>query len=94
MSENPAPPASQGTIAGWAADKLRAEDVRERRLPHIMLVTIALFFVVFIAWAAYFEIEEVARGDGRVITPSQTQVITNLEGGIIAEILVREGDVV
>src|SRR5688572_19251355 len=59
-----------------------------------MLVAIALFFVSFAAWAVYFEIEEVARGEGRVITPSQTQVITNLEGGIIAEILVREGDVV
>src|SRR5688572_1102136 len=59
-----------------------------------MLAAIALFFVSFAAWAVYFEIEEVARGDGRVITQSQTQVITNLEGGIIAEIMVREGDVV
>lgn len=88
------PVETRATIAGWVADKVRAEDVRERRLPHIMLVTIALFFIAFVAWAAYFEIEEVARGDGRVITQSQTQVITNLEGGIIAEILVTEGDIV
>ncbi|HYC49368.1 MAG TPA: HlyD family type I secretion periplasmic adaptor subunit [Burkholderiales bacterium] len=90
----PAAPEARTTIAGWAADKIRAEDVRERRAPHIMLATVVLFFAAFIAWAAYFEIEEVTRGDGRVITQSQTQVITNLEGGIIAEILVSEGDIV
>lgn len=60
----------------------------------MLLAAVAIFFVLAIAWAAYFEIEEVARGDGRVITKSQVQVITNLEGGIISEILVREGDVV
>jgi adhesin transport system membrane fusion protein len=69
-------------------------DVRERRLPHVLLAAVVIFVILAIAWAAYFEIEEVARGEGRVITRSQVQVITNLEGGIIAEILVREGDVV
>ena len=68
--------------------------MRERRLPHIVLGCIALFFIIAIAWASFFQIEEVARGEGRVITRSQVQVITNLEGGIIAELLVREGDVV
>ena len=82
------------TLAGWLSDRIRTEDLRERRLPHIMLAAIALFFVAAIVWAVSFDIEEVARGDGRVITRSQVQVITNLEGGIIAEILVREGDVV
>lgn len=82
------------TLAGWLSDRIRTEDLRERRLPHIMLGSIVLFFAAAIAWAVFFDIEEVARGDGRVITRSQVQVITNLEGGIIAEILVREGDVV
>ena len=80
------------TLTGWVSDRIRAEDLRERRLPHILLAAVVLFFIVAIAWAAYFEIEEVARGDGRVITQSHVQVITNLEGGIISEILVREGD--
>lgn len=88
------PEAHAGTIAGWISDRIRAEDMRSRRLPHVVLASVALFVVIAIAWAAYFEIEEVARGDGRVITQSQVQVITNLEGGIIAEILVREGDIV
>src|SRR5687768_17209236 len=88
------PEEGKRTLAGWVSDHIRAEDLRERRLPHIMLGTIALFFIIAVAWAAYYEIEEVARGEGRVITQSQVQVITNLEGGIIAEILVREGDLV
>lgn len=84
--------AKGGTIAGWISERIRAEDMKSRRLPHVLLATIALFFLIVVAWAAFFEIEEVARGDGRVITRSQVQVITNLEGGIIAEIMVREGD--
>jgi adhesin transport system membrane fusion protein len=86
--------APQPTLAGWLSDRIRAEDMRGRRLPHVLLAVIAVFFAVALAWAAFFEIEEVARGEGRVITQSQVQVITNLEGGIIAEILVREGDTV
>jgi len=82
------------TIAGWVSDRIRAEDMRSRRLPHLLLAMIALFFTLALAWAAFFEIEEVARGEGRVVTQSQVQVITNLEGGIISEILVREGDTV
>jgi membrane fusion protein, adhesin transport system len=82
------------TIAGWVSDRIRAEDMRSRRLPHLLLAMIALFFTLALAWAAFFEIEEVARGEGRVVTQSQVQVITNLEGGIISEILVREGDAV
>ena len=78
----------------WTTEQIGAERLTERRLPHLLLAAVALFFVAALAWAALFQIEEVARGEGRVITRSQVQVITNLEGGIISEILVREGDVV
>lgn len=79
---------------GWSIGEIGADRVSERRLPHLLLAAVALFFVLALVWATFFQIEEVARGDGRVITRSQVQVITNLEGGIISEILVREGDVV
>ncbi|PWG73497.1 HlyD family type I secretion periplasmic adaptor subunit, partial [Enterococcus hirae] len=45
-------------------------------------------------WANYAVLDEVTRGDGRVVPSSKTQVIQNLEGGILAEILIREGDIV
>jgi adhesin transport system membrane fusion protein len=89
-----APATPPEPTAGSSFTRLAREDLRERRLPHVLLFAVTLFFALAIAWAAYFEIEEVARGEGRVITQSQVQVITNLEGGIISEIMVREGDVV
>ncbi|MDH4191289.1 MAG: HlyD family type I secretion periplasmic adaptor subunit [Betaproteobacteria bacterium] len=79
---------------GWSVEQLAAQSLAESRLPHLLLGTILFFVVMIIAWASWFEIDEVARGDGRVVTRSQIQVVTNLEGGIIAEILVREGDAV
>jgi adhesin transport system membrane fusion protein len=51
-----------------------------------------LLFVIFIVWASVSEIEKVTRGQGKVIPASQIQVIQNLEGGILAELLVKVGD--
>lgn len=93
-SANKRPEAPRETLAGWLSDRIRAEDMRGRRLPHVLLASIILFFLIAVLWATFFEIEEVARGEGRIITQSQVQLVTNLEGGIIAEILVREGDAV
>ena len=61
---------------------------------YFLLFIIALFFIVFLWWANWATLDEVTRGDGKVIPSSQIQVVQNLEGGIIAGISVREGDVV
>jgi len=53
-----------------------------------------LFFLFFIAWAALSEIDEVTRGDGKVIPSQQIQVVQNLEGGILAKLLIHVGDIV
>ena len=52
------------------------------------------FFVVLwlIVWAYYAEIDNLTRGTGKVIPSNQLQVIQNLEGGIVSDILVDEGD--
>ena len=47
-----------------------------------------------IAWAYYAQIDEIVRGEGKVIPRSENKMIQNLEGGIIEEILVKEGDIV
>jgi adhesin transport system membrane fusion protein len=65
-----------------------------RAFAHWLLVVIAAFFVVFFAWASWATLEEVTRGAGRVIPSSHVQVVQNLEGGIVAAILVREGEIV
>lgn len=61
------------------------------RYAHALLVALIAFVVVFLAWAALAPLDEVTRGQGRVIPSSQLQSIQHLEGGIIAEILVHEG---
>jgi adhesin transport system membrane fusion protein len=48
----------------------------------------------FFWWAAQAELQEVAAGTGKVIPSQQIQMVQNLEGGIIAAILVKDGDVV
>ncbi|MBV1879711.1 MAG: HlyD family type I secretion periplasmic adaptor subunit [Pseudomonadales bacterium] len=58
---------------------------------HMILWLTILFFSIFIIWANFAEIDEVAHADGRVIPSSSTQVIQNLEGGILAELLTKEG---
>ena len=52
------------------------------------------FFVIFLVWASGANVEEVVKGQGKVIPSAQIQVVQNLEGGIVQELLVREGEVV
>jgi adhesin transport system membrane fusion protein len=59
-----------------------------------LLLMIASITFGFLIWAYLFEIEEVTRGTGRVIPSSQLQVVQSLEGGIVREIGVSEGDIV
>ncbi len=67
---------------------------RGRGSAYILTIMTFVFVVVFGTWANYAVLDEVTRGEGRVIPSSKTQIIQNLEGGILAEILVREGDIV
>lgn len=57
-----------------------------------VVVAIAVAFVVFVVWASVFQIDEVARAGGEVITGSRVQVIQSVDGGVLKELLVREGD--
>ncbi|HAU1184014.1 TPA: HlyD family type I secretion periplasmic adaptor subunit [Legionella pneumophila] len=61
---------------------------------HIILWTTLLFFIVAIIWANYAILDEVTTGQGKVIPSSEVQVIQNLEGGIIQNIFVKEGQIV
>ena len=60
----------------------------------VILWAVLILFVIGMYWASVSEIEEVTRGLGKVIPASQIQVVQNLEGGILSEILVKVGDVV
>lgn len=81
-------------------DKLRVNEVDEAlqyftpRGGHLIIWSILLFIICVLLWTSVAEIDEVTRGEGKVIPSRQIQVLQNLEGGIVSEIHVREGDVV
>lgn len=58
------------------------------------VATTAFFVMAFIVWAQLTVLDKVVRGIGRVVPQAQNQMVQHFEGGIIAEILVQEGDVV
>lgn len=53
-----------------------------------------LAFLVFIGWADWAELDQITRATGQVIASSRNQVIQSMEGGVLAELPVREGAVV
>jgi membrane fusion protein, adhesin transport system len=61
---------------------------------HFILVSLFLFFLVFVIWASFATLDETARGEGQVIPVGEVQVIQNLEGGIVDEFMFKEGDIV
>lgn len=58
----------------------------------LWLALVAVFWLII--WAYFAKIDQLTRGQGKVIPSHQMQVIQNLEGGIISELLVKEGDLV
>ena len=61
---------------------------------HLILVAVTVLLLVALLWAALSKVDEVTHAEGQIIPSSQVQVVQNLEGGIVQEILVKEGDVV
>jgi adhesin transport system membrane fusion protein len=53
-----------------------------------------VMLIAFGGWAYFFEVDEVSTGSGKVIPTSREQIIQSLEGGIVTELNVAEGDIV
>lgn len=83
-----------------AADRDLITDIRTSILiqdpqgGRLILWIVALLVAVFLFWAYLARIDEVTRGDGKVIPSQQIQVVQNLEGGILAKLLTQVGAVV
>jgi len=60
----------------------------------LFLWTTFLAIAVFIIWADHAMIDEVVKGSGKIVPSSLVKSIQNLEGGIVKEILIKEGDLV
>ncbi|AZV79381.1 HlyD family type I secretion periplasmic adaptor subunit [Parasedimentitalea marina] len=57
-----------------------------------IIYLVALALILFLIWAAVAWVDEIVRADGEVVSSSRSQIVQNLEGGILAELSVRQGD--
>ncbi|EJN07564.1 HlyD family type I secretion periplasmic adaptor subunit [Herbaspirillum sp. YR522] len=80
--------------AEFAADLQQALLGQRSGTPLRMLLLIAAIVVLGLCWAAWARVEEVTQASARVILKSREQVIQSLEGGLLAELKVDEGDIV
>ena len=64
------------------------------RVVRLTIWAIIGFFVFLMLWANFAVIDEVTKGDGKAIPSSKIQKIQNLEGGIVSELFVTEGQIV
>ncbi|MCB1960831.1 MAG: HlyD family type I secretion periplasmic adaptor subunit [Rhodocyclaceae bacterium] len=87
------PTQGEGDI-DWARDadwaRLQQEPLRARALLRSALVVL----VVLVAWSGFAQIDEVTRGEGKVIPSSHLQIVQSFDGGVVEELLVKEGDTV
>lgn len=74
-----------------AFDEGFAEKTRDPSRTIWMIILVA---VVFVAWASVAWVDEIVRAQGEVVSSSRPQIIQNLEGGILEELNVAEGDIV
>ena len=68
----------------------RARTQRAQLIVRAALVVVLLL----VLWACFAQVEEVTRGEGKVIPSRQLQIVQSLDGGVVSEILVQEGQVV
>jgi adhesin transport system membrane fusion protein len=83
--------------AGMRHFELDAQAVMSTEHTHraqTLVRSAALIVILLIGWASVAKIDEVTKGEAKVIPSKQLQVIQSLDGGVVSEILVKEGQVV
>lgn len=73
---------------------IEQEFTTKLRGPSLIIWLVGATVLVFILWAKFAWIDEIVRANGDVVSSSRPQIIQNLEGGMLAELLVHEGAIV
>jgi membrane fusion protein, adhesin transport system len=76
----------------FVEESKRALVEESSELSRVLLYGIGLFMLFMIIWAKFAVLDEITTASGKVIPSSQVQVIQNLEGGILSQVMVAEGD--
>jgi len=79
---------------GFEADSDHAILKQEPLRARVLLKSLGIAIAIFVMWAAVSRVDEVTRGEGKVIPSRQIQVLQSLDGGFVSEIMVREGQIV
>lgn len=74
--------------ADWAIAEQTPKGAR------IVIWLSAASMTVLLLWSAFAVLDEVTRGEGKVIPSRQIQILQSMDGGIVSEILAREGQTV
>lgn len=86
--------AAQAGMRGFELDADAVMSTEKTYRAQTLVRTALLLVVVLLTWAALAKVDEVTKGEAKVIPSRQLQVIQSLDGGVVSEILVREGQVV
>jgi adhesin transport system membrane fusion protein len=84
---------SQSDFA-FSNDVRAAVQLRTPKTSRMLLFASLALLATFLIWAHFAVLDEVKRGNGRVVPSRQIQVVQSLEGGIISELLIQEGAIV
>jgi adhesin transport system membrane fusion protein len=79
------------TLAGFG---VRTVEDDERQASRLLVWVTSLTLIVGLIWAGMFSLDEITRGQGKIIPSSREQVIQSLDSGVLREMRVREGDLV
>lgn len=74
------------------SQSIRLKETASPRIVRATMAVVSLAFLCFLAWAAFANIHEIARTPGEVVPSGFQQAVQHLEGGMVREILVQEGD--
>jgi len=78
----------------FLAQSVILEEAGSSGLVRLAMITICVVIVAFLVWAAVTSVDEIAVTSGEVVPSGSVQVLQHLEGGIVQDVLVREGDLV
>lgn len=80
-----------GYSADWTVAAKSAHNEQQEIRARGILYAVALVLLMLLTWAAFASIDEVTRGEGKIIPSRQLQVIQAVDGGVVEEVFVTEG---
>lgn len=83
-----------GETVEWEENAHRALIEQDPIKTRVIFYSLCGLILILLVWSAFAEVDQVSRGEGKVIPSQQVQVLQSLDGGNITEILAREGQIV